>query len=71
MPQRSSTTTPFHRQRADDAPRSVAISIRKIRDRKNVARITLARPEHNLLNEGMLREITDAILTAGERKRRS
>jgi cyclohexa-1,5-dienecarbonyl-CoA hydratase len=33
---------------------------------KNVARITLARPEHNLLNEGMLREISDAILTAGE-----
>jgi cyclohexa-1,5-dienecarbonyl-CoA hydratase len=33
---------------------------------KNVARITLARPEHNLLNEGMLREIADAILTAGE-----
>lgn len=33
---------------------------------KNVARITLARPEHNLLNESMLREIADAILTAGE-----
>lgn len=33
---------------------------------KNVARITLSRPEHNLLNEGMLREIADAILTAGE-----
>jgi cyclohexa-1,5-dienecarbonyl-CoA hydratase len=33
---------------------------------KNVARITLARPEHNLLNEAMLREIADAILTAGE-----
>ena len=33
---------------------------------KNVARITLARPDHNLLNESMLREIADAILTAGE-----
>jgi cyclohexa-1,5-dienecarbonyl-CoA hydratase len=31
------------------------------------ARITLNRPEHNLLNEGMLREISDAITTAGER----
>ena len=33
---------------------------------KNVARITLLRPDHNLLNESMLREIADAILTAGE-----
>ena len=33
---------------------------------KNVARITLSRPDHNLLNESMLREIADAILTAGE-----
>ncbi|HUE43003.1 MAG TPA: enoyl-CoA hydratase/isomerase family protein [Candidatus Sulfotelmatobacter sp.] len=33
---------------------------------KNVARITLARPEHNLLNEEMLREVAGAILTAGE-----
>src|SRR5271156_6546310 len=32
-----------------------------------VARITLNRPEHNLLNEVMLREISDAITTAGER----
>jgi cyclohexa-1,5-dienecarbonyl-CoA hydratase len=32
----------------------------------NIARITLARPDHNLLNEAMLREIADAILTAGE-----
>jgi cyclohexa-1,5-dienecarbonyl-CoA hydratase len=31
-----------------------------------VARITLNRPEHNLLNEVMLREISDAIMTAGE-----
>jgi cyclohexa-1,5-dienecarbonyl-CoA hydratase len=32
-----------------------------------VARITLNRPEHNLLNEVMLREISDAITSAGER----
>jgi len=32
-----------------------------------VARITLNRPEHNLLNEVMLREIADAITFAGER----
>jgi cyclohexa-1,5-dienecarbonyl-CoA hydratase len=33
----------------------------------NAARITLARPEHNLLNEAMLREIVDAIAYAGDR----
>jgi cyclohexa-1,5-dienecarbonyl-CoA hydratase len=32
-----------------------------------VARITLNRPEHNLLNEAMLREIADGIVFAGER----
>src|SRR5271155_1132780 len=31
-----------------------------------VARITLNRPDHNLLNEVMLREISDAITAAGE-----
>ena len=31
-----------------------------------VARITLSRPEHNLLNEAMLRELADGILYAGE-----
>jgi len=31
-----------------------------------VARVTLDRPEHNLLNESMLREITDGIGWAGE-----
>ena len=34
---------------------------------KGVARITLSRPEHNLLNEVMLREIADGIVFAGER----
>ena len=34
---------------------------------KGVARITLSRPEHNLLNEAMLREIADGIVFAGER----
>jgi cyclohexa-1,5-dienecarbonyl-CoA hydratase len=33
-----------------------------------VARITLNRPEHNLLNEAMLREISDGITYAGERE---
>ena len=33
-----------------------------------VARITLNRPEHNLLNEAMLREISDGIAHAGERE---
>lgn len=32
----------------------------------DVARITLNRPDHNLLNESMLREITDGIAFAGE-----
>jgi cyclohexa-1,5-dienecarbonyl-CoA hydratase len=32
----------------------------------NVARLTLNRPEHNLLNETMLREMSDAITIAGE-----
>src|SRR3989440_5669099 len=34
---------------------------------KGVARITLSRPEHNLLNEAMVREIADGIVFAGER----
>src|SRR5271157_4477168 len=33
-----------------------------------MARITLNRPEHNLLNEVMLREISDGITSAGERE---
>ncbi len=33
----------------------------------SVARITLNRPEHNLLNESILREIADAISYAGDR----
>src|SRR6202158_2791422 len=32
-----------------------------------VPRLTLTRPDHNLLNEGMLREIADGIVFAGER----
>src|SRR5260370_13093441 len=31
-----------------------------------VARLTLNRPDHNLLNEAMLREIADGIVFAGE-----
>jgi cyclohexa-1,5-dienecarbonyl-CoA hydratase len=32
----------------------------------SAARVTLCRPEHNLLNEAMLRELSDAIVFAGE-----
>jgi cyclohexa-1,5-dienecarbonyl-CoA hydratase len=39
----------------------------KFRIDKNVARMTLARAEHNLLNEAMLREIADGIAYAGDR----
>lgn len=38
----------------------------KLRVEGSVARITLSRPEHNLLNEGMLREISDGIGFAGD-----
>ncbi|HEY2460982.1 MAG TPA: enoyl-CoA hydratase/isomerase family protein [Candidatus Acidoferrum sp.] len=40
----------------------------KLRMDGAVARITLIRPEHNLLNEAMLREIADGITFAGERE---
>ncbi|HYL83855.1 MAG TPA: enoyl-CoA hydratase/isomerase family protein [Candidatus Angelobacter sp.] len=39
----------------------------KLRFDGGVARMTLNRPEHNLLNEAMLREMADAISCAGER----
>jgi len=39
----------------------------KFRIDASVARITLNRPEHNLLNEAMLREIAGGIAHAGER----
>jgi cyclohexa-1,5-dienecarbonyl-CoA hydratase len=37
----------------------------KLRIDNGVARMTLNRPEHNLLNESMLREIADGIIFAG------
>ncbi len=37
----------------------------KFRLDKDVARMTLNRPDHNLLNESMLREVADGILFAG------
>jgi len=40
----------------------------KFRIDKSIARITLSRPEHNLLNEAMLREIADGIAFAGDRE---
>jgi cyclohexa-1,5-dienecarbonyl-CoA hydratase len=39
----------------------------KFRIEDGVARMTLSRPEHNLLNESMLREIASGISHAGER----
>src|SRR5260370_22653801 len=39
----------------------------KFRIHAGVARMTLSRPEHNLLNEAMLREIAGGITHAGER----
>ena len=38
----------------------------KMRIEGSVARMTLNRPEHNLLNEAMLRELADGITFAGE-----
>lgn len=40
----------------------------KVRVDGAVARMTLNRPEHNLLNEAMLREMADGIAFAGERE---
>jgi cyclohexa-1,5-dienecarbonyl-CoA hydratase len=40
----------------------------QFRVEQNVARLTLNRPDHNLLNETMLREIADAISLAGDQK---
>jgi cyclohexa-1,5-dienecarbonyl-CoA hydratase len=40
----------------------------KFRIDAGVARMTLNRPEHNLLNEAMLREIAGGIIHAGERE---
>jgi len=39
----------------------------KLRCQGGVARMTLSRPEHNLLSEAMLREMADGISYAGER----
>jgi cyclohexa-1,5-dienecarbonyl-CoA hydratase len=38
----------------------------KFRVEDSVARLTLDRPDHNLLNEAMLREVADGIMFAGE-----
>jgi cyclohexa-1,5-dienecarbonyl-CoA hydratase len=40
----------------------------KLRCDRGVARMTLNRPEHNLLHEAMLREMADGISYAGERE---
>ncbi len=67
MVQRSNTTTAVFTASAQVERRDPSqFQYVKFAVDKCVARITLARPEHNLLNEGMLREISDAILSAGE-----
>jgi cyclohexa-1,5-dienecarbonyl-CoA hydratase len=53
--------TTQHTRRNPEQFESVTLRIDKC-----VARLTLNRPEHNLLNEAMLREIADAILFAGD-----
>ena len=40
----------------------------KLRVENGVARMTLCRPEHNLLNEAMLREMADGITYSGEHR---
>src|SRR5215472_11417261 len=40
----------------------------KLKTEGAVARLTLNRPEHNLLNEIMLRELADGITFAGEQE---
>ncbi len=40
----------------------------KFKAEGSVGRITLNRPEHNLLNEAMLRELADAVAFAGDRE---
>src|ERR1700739_2049201 len=67
MAQRSNTSTAVFSASAQTTRRDPSqFQYVKFAIDNNVARITLARPEHNLLNEGMLREIADAILTAGD-----
>ena len=45
------------------------ISVREVPLEGEVARLTLDRPEHNLLNERMLAELAAGIITLGERQR--
>ncbi|HEX4380343.1 MAG TPA: enoyl-CoA hydratase/isomerase family protein, partial [Candidatus Acidoferrum sp.] len=67
MPQRGNISTAVFSASAQTTRRDPSqFQYVKFSIEKNMARITLARPEHNLLNELMLREIADAILTAGE-----
>jgi cyclohexa-1,5-dienecarbonyl-CoA hydratase len=48
------------------APKIAEFQFVKVRVEGEVARITLARPDHNLLNERMLAELASAINTLGE-----
>ena len=49
------------------APKIEEFQFVKVKVEGEVARITLDRPDHNLLNERMLAELTSAINTLGER----
>lgn len=58
------STAEFTTQSAKRKPETLEFV--KFRLDKGVAHITLARPEHNLLNEMMLREIADGVGFAGD-----
>src|SRR5258705_2262911 len=50
-----------------ESPKREQFQFEKFGIEEGVARMPLNRPDHNLLNEAMLREIADGITTAGER----
>jgi cyclohexa-1,5-dienecarbonyl-CoA hydratase len=61
-----SVTDDYSTKRARQAPDEFKHI--KFKVEGNVARLTLSRPEHNLLNEAMLRELSDGVSVAGDRE---
>jgi len=61
-----SLSTPRNSRRQPERRNPEQFKHVKFRIEAGVARITLNRPEHNLLNEAMLREIAAGITHAGE-----
>src|SRR6202140_3943485 len=61
-----SVTDDYSTKRARQAPEEFKHI--KFKVEGNVARLTLSRPEHNLLNEAMLRELSDGVSAAGDRE---